>query len=102
MDAFNNIDIGDALLSLEPDSVFIIRGEEIEWLNKDVTQPTKAAIDAEVKRLQTEYTSQAYARNRKESYPEIGDQLDDLYHAGAFSTDMAAKLKKVKDDNPKG
>jgi hypothetical protein len=34
-------------------------------------------------------------------YPDIGDQLDDLYHAGVFSADMTAKLKKVKDDFPK-
>ena len=43
-----------------------------------------------------------YTLKRRKSYPPIGDQLDDLYHAGAFSTDMTAKLKKVKDDNPKG
>ena len=39
---------------------------------------------------------------RVSKYPSIGDQLDDLYHAGVFSADMSAKLKKVKDDNPKG
>ena len=39
---------------------------------------------------------------REIAYPPIGDQLDDLYHKGAFSTEMATKLKKVKDDFPKG
>tara|TARA_B100001250_G_scaffold76480_1_gene62659 strand:- start:2669 stop:2782 length:114 start_codon:yes stop_codon:yes gene_type:complete len=34
-------------------------------------------------------------------YPSIGDQLDDLYKQGAFSTEMAEKIKKVKDDIPK-
>ena len=43
-----------------------------------------------------------YAEKRKAAYPEIGDQLDDLYHKGAFSDEMAAKLKAVKDANPKG
>ena len=38
---------------------------------------------------------------RQPLYPDIGDQLDDLYHKGAFSTEMANKIKKVKDDNPK-
>ena len=42
-----------------------------------------------------------YKEVREMKYPEIGDQLDDLYHAGVFSADMTAKLKKVKDDNPK-
>ncbi len=50
--------------------------------------------------LKSEWDAYAYARDR--SYPEIGDQLDDLYKKGAFSTEMAAKIKKVKDDNPKG
>ena len=42
-----------------------------------------------------------YADKRLLDYPRIGDQLDDLYKQGAFSADMTAKIKKVKDDNPK-
>ena len=34
-------------------------------------------------------------------YPDIGDQLDDLYKKGAFSTEMTAKIKAVKDSYPK-
>jgi len=49
-----------------------------------------------------EFEALSWKRHRVARYPDIGDQLDDLYHAGAFSVDMAAKLKKVKDDNPKG
>lgn len=42
-----------------------------------------------------------YKERRALTYPDIGDQLDDLFKQGAFSTDMTAKLQKVKDDNPK-
>lgn len=63
---------------------------------------TWSQVQAKQKEMDSDWETQEYARNRKESYPEIGDQLDDLYHAGAFSTEMTAKLKKVKDDNPKG
>ena len=35
-------------------------------------------------------------------YPDIGDQLDALYHAGAFPEDMATKIKAVKEKYPKG
>jgi len=77
-------------------------GTVIKWHSQDITQPTDSAIEAKVKRLQDEYDAQAYARNRQADYPDIGDQLDDLYHAGAFSASMVAKLKKVNDDNPKG
>ncbi len=65
------------------------------------TPPTDAEIDAEIKRLQAEYDAQEYARSRKPEYPDIGDQLDDLYHKGAFSDEMAAKIKAIKDAHPK-
>tara|TARA_B100000579_G_C22647212_1_gene764355 strand:+ start:322 stop:732 length:411 start_codon:yes stop_codon:yes gene_type:complete len=38
---------------------------------------------------------------RRMEYPYIGDQLDALYHAGVFPTEMAAKIKAVKDKHPK-
>ena len=77
-------------------------GNILEWLTPDITQPTESEIKTKVAELQTDFDSQAYARARKPLYPDIGDQLDDLYKEGAFSSAMAAKLKKVKDDNPKG
>lgn len=48
-----------------------------------------------------EYAKVKYKDDRRSLYPEIGDQLDDLYKKGAFSADMTAKIKKVKGDNPK-
>ena len=62
---------------------------------------TEEQIITEMTRIQAEYDAQEYARARQPLYPDIGDQLDDLYHKGAFSAEMIAKLKKVKDDNPK-
>lgn len=47
-------------------------------------------------------TKLAYRNLRKNEYPDIGDQLDDLYTKGAFSTEMAAQIKAVKDKYPKG
>ena len=38
---------------------------------------------------------------RMSEYPDIGDQLDALYHAGVFPEDMANKIKAVKDKFPK-
>ena len=51
--------------------------------------------------VDAEYDSQEYARDRQSEYPDIGDQLDDLFHKGAFSTEMAATLQAVKDKYPK-
>ena len=90
------------------DAALSLVGGEVTWNGEEMlyhsgqTPPTDAEIDAELKKLQDEYDAQAYARIRKPLYPDIGDQLDDLYHKGAFSTEMGAKIKKVKDDNPKG
>ena len=42
-----------------------------------------------------------YRDDRRTNYPDIGDQLDDLYKNCAFSDDMTAKIKAVKDANPK-
>jgi len=51
------------------------------------------SVDAEI--------AKRYKYLRRNAYPDIGDQLDDLYKKGAFSDEMAAKIKKVKEDNPK-
>ena len=87
----------DAILSLKPNAEWVLRGDKLEWLDKKQTKPTDSEIDAEVKKLQAEYNAKAYQRSRKPEYPDIGDQLDDLYKAGAFSDDMTAKIKAVKD-----
>ena len=91
----------DAISSLRPNAEWVLRGDELEWYDKKQTQPTDAEIDAEVKKLQAEYDAKAYQRSRKSEYPSISDQLDALFHAGVFPTDMAAKIQAVKDKYPK-
>jgi len=95
------ITTAEALQSLEPSSNWVVRDDVIEWLSDDITQPTQVEIDAEIVRLQAVYDAQEYARDRATEYPSIGDQLDDLFHKGAFSTEMAATLQAVKDKYPK-
>ena len=56
---------------------------------------------AEEKRKEDEWKAVQYRDARRSQYPDIGDQLDDLYKKGAFSDEMAAKIKAVKDNNPK-
>jgi hypothetical protein len=90
-----------AILSLVPGAEVTVRGEEVEWHNPSVAPVTDAEINAEVTRLQVEYDAKEYARKRAPEYPPIGDQLDALFKAGAFPTDMAAKIQAVKDKYPK-
>jgi hypothetical protein len=96
------IEKGDAIRSLRPNASFVLRGGELEWLDTNTTKPTDAEINAEVTRLQADYDAKAYQRSRQPEYPDIGDQLDDLFKAGAFSDDMTAKIQAVKDKYPKG
>ena len=68
------------------------------------TPPTEEAIQTKLKELQDDFDSKQYQRDRR--YPEIGEQLDMLWHAidsDALdkSCDFFKTLKKVKDDNPK-
>ena len=93
----------DAIKSLVGGEVGGINAGPIEKIKffDGQTPPTEEEIQAKLKELQTDYDAQSYARTRKPLYPDIGDQLDDLYKQGAFSDEMSAKIKKVKDDNPK-
>jgi len=73
--------------------------EGIEWVEKPTH--TKKQVEAELKRLQTEYDSKNYQKLRVAEYPSIGDQLDALFHAGVFPTEMSAKIQTIKDKYPK-
>ena len=98
------INISSAIVALGYDKGFSVTGgvyEGIVW-NDEAGKPSKEEVLAKQKELQAAYDAQAYARTRQPLYPDIGDQLDDLYKEGAFSASMTAKLKQVKDDNPKG
>jgi len=42
-----------------------------------------------------------YKQYRKQEYPDIGDQLDALFHAGLFPEEMASRIQSIKDKYPK-
>jgi hypothetical protein len=89
----------DALISLRPGAEWVLRGEELEWLDTAQTQPTESEIQTEITRLQAEYDSQEYARLRQTEYPSIQDCL----HA-ILDDDLEAlqvKRQEVKNRYPK-
>jgi len=95
---------GDAILSLRPDARYVMHEndlENIEWVEVEGVPPTPAEIEAQLLLLQEEYEGRSYQRERASAYPSIGDQLDALFHAGAFPEDMAIQLQAVKDAYPK-
>ena len=96
-----DIFIVEACLLLRPNAGVTVENGVINW-HGEKNPPSNEEVTNKADELQKKHNDQSYARARKPLYPEIGDQLDDLFKQGAFSADMAAKIKKVKDDNPKG
>ena len=73
----------------------VVNNEVVELTaedEKEIEEQTKQSIE----RAKT-----IYKEKRIFAYPEIGDQLDDLFKQGAFSEKMTAKLQQVKTDYPK-
>ena len=89
----------DAIQSLRPMAQWVLRGDDLEWLDTEQTQPTEAEITAEVARLQAAYDAKAYARSRAAAYPSIADQLDTIYHEGLDA--WKATILAVKEEFPK-
>ena len=95
----------DVVVSLSPNHPAFyyegntITGWDVSEVKTGIAQPTQAEIDAEFIRLQSEYDSQEYARNREAEYPSIADQLDDIYHNGIDA--WKATIKATKDKYPK-
>jgi hypothetical protein len=44
----------DAIASLRPDAEWVLRGDDLEWLDTNQTEPTEAEIEAELARLTAE------------------------------------------------
>jgi len=98
----------EALANLRPETrnwfVFpkVDSGERMTYENitvcvEGVTKPTEDEVNTEIARLE----ALEYKDDRRKAYPDIGDQLDDLFKAGAFSTEMTATIQAVKDKYPK-
>ena len=93
-----------ALLSLRPLASWTQRDGGLEWHDTKQTEPTKTEIDAEIIRLQVEFSAQEYARNRESAFDSIGigDQLDMQYWDQVNgTTTWKDAVAKVKSDNPK-
>jgi len=91
-----------ALSSLRPGAQWVLREDELTWLDTEQTVPTDEEIEAEVVRLQAEYDSKQYARDRAEAYPSIQEQLDMQYWDSVNgTTTWADAIASVKEANPK-
>ena len=92
----------DALKSLKPGAEWsIVGGTEIIWHDTEQTEPTQSEIDAEIIRLQAEYDSQEYARNRKAEYDQL-NQFEMMFDDDRDSTTTwVDKINEIKGRHPK-
>lgn len=93
-------DTAQALQTLRPQAEWVLRGDELEWLDAVQTEPTQSEIDTEIARLDAEYVANEYQRDRASEYPTVVDQLDDIFHNGIDG--WKATIQTTKDKYPKG
>jgi len=95
-------DTSHALQSLRPGAEWVLRGDDLEWLDTEQTRPTDAEIEAEVARLQADYEAKQYQRDRAAEYPSVNDYLDGIVKGDQAQIDAyIAACQAVKTKYPK-
>jgi hypothetical protein len=104
------MNVTNALLSLYPESEFILENEDyqsIVWLkNKPEVEPTLEQLQTEIARLQADYDSRLYQRQRAQAYPPLEDLADAIYWQTQGNTEpmtaYIAACAQVKLQYPRG
>ena len=90
----------EAILAIKSDAkISTDQDNKIIWHDKNPTNITDKQIEDKQKELQTAYDNKKYQRDRKAEYPNIVDQLDDIYHNGIDG--WKTTIKTTKDKFPK-
>jgi hypothetical protein len=69
----------EAIRSLRPGAEWVIRDNQLEWIDTKQVKPSDSDITAEMARLQADYDSKEYQRLRAAEYPTIQQQMDMQY-----------------------
>ena len=91
----------EALQSLTPNASWVLRDDELEWLDSEQTEPTALELSNEVIRLQAVYDSQLYARTRKAKYDLLNQdemRYDDVKNS---TTTWVDAIDAIKAAHPK-
>ena len=91
-----------ALQSLRPGAEWVLRGDELEWLDANQTQPSDAEIEAEVARLTALEPARIATENRRAAYITEADPLFFKAQRGeATMEEWQAKVQEIKARFPK-
>jgi len=82
----------DALHSLRPGAEWVLRGDDLEWLDKKQKQPTDVETQAELDRLIAEQPRKIAQQQRSVAYAAESDPL--FFKAQAGEVDEAEWLAK--------
>jgi hypothetical protein len=92
----------DALQALRPNAQWVLRGDDLEWLDQAQTQPTDAEIAAEVARLTALEPARIATENRRTAYISEADALFFKAQRGeATMQEWQAKVTEIKNRFPK-
>ena len=83
----------NALTSLRPDAQWVLRGDDLEWLDTEQTQPSDAEITAEVARLTALEPIRIAEANRRAAYIAEADPL--FFKAQRGEVEQQVWLDKV-------
>ena len=75
------------------------KGAYIKEWNLDIAQPTDAQLSAHETAANTEEANNEVRNTRRIAYGDIGEQLDEIYKD---IDSWKARIKSIKDANPKG
>ena len=90
----------DAIASLCPTAKYALAGDEITWLDEDITQPTESEITVDGQTLDP--LTLDYTDKRANAYPSIEEQLDMQYHDSVNgTTTWKDAITNVKSSIPK-
>ena len=75
------------------------RFKQVDGVRRQMTAEEEAQRDIDEANAIAEQQANGYKRKRREEYPPIVDQLDDIYHNGIDA--WKATIKVTKDKYPK-
>jgi len=100
-----------AILKIDPNAQVSVNANDINqitWHDGNPKNITKADIEAKMNEMANEPEQSAYAEQRRNAYPPIGDQLDMLWHSIDQNPELKQKyfnfyeaIKQVKVKYPK-
>ena len=102
----------EAIQKINPNAEVVVRGSdintcELEWHN-GTPEISRTDIEAKMNEMANEPEQSNYAQQRRNAYPEIGDQLDMLWHSIDQNPELKQKyfdfyeaIKQVKVKYPK-